>query len=119
MDGKSFKICSPTAIEEGGAWVSSSQLIKLGKGFLLLLEFGPSEAMEVGCDLGLSPIDFYMAKGGGLKLTQARSPPRLALPPMSAQGSSPVQHQEDSYEVQRKASSMESSSPATGEGFLL
>lgn len=35
--------------------------------------------MEMGCDPGLSPIDYYMAGVSGLKLKRIKSPPKMTL----------------------------------------
>lgn len=69
-------------------------LAKSGKCFLLLYESGLGEAMEVGCDLGPSPSNLYMAKVGELKLKRARSPPRLALSLVVVRESEPSPCQE-------------------------
>lgn len=59
--------------EQGTIRVNSA---KQGKGFLLLSDSGPSEAMDVGLDSGPNMADLYMAEASGLKLKRARSPPR-------------------------------------------
>lgn len=75
--------CSPQEEESGLVRVKSAEF---GKHFPLLFESGSSEAMELGCDLGPSPNDFYMANISELKLKWARSPPKLNLSPMAACG---------------------------------
>lgn len=102
--------------EPGSVRVNSA---KLGKGFLLLSKSRPSEAMELGCDLGPSPTNLYMADTGRLKLKQARSPPRLALSLVTTRGFDLALHWEvdvDPSEEQRKVGSMESLSPVVSEG---
>lgn len=38
------------------------------KGFLVLFELGPNDAMEMGCDISPSPKYFYMTDASGLTL---------------------------------------------------
>lgn len=94
-------------------------LAKLGKGFFLLSEFGSSEAMDVGFDSSPSPADLYMANAGELKLKLARSPTRLASPPVTAKGPNQalcLDVDAGLVEVQRNIGLSRSVSPATDEG---
>lgn len=75
--------------------------------------------LELGCDLGPSPTELYMANVSGLKLKWARSPPRPALPLEMAWGSEPPMCREfdgDLSKEQRKVGSIGSPSLMASEG---
>lgn len=76
---------------------------------MLLSEFEPSEPMEMGCELGLKPLNFYMPDITELKLKQARSPLRSALIPATT-------HEDDMLEEHMKVGTSRNSSSAASEG---
>lgn len=76
---KAIQIClshSPKKEKQGTIRVN---LVEQEKGFLVLSDSGPSEAMDVSLDSSPNTVDLYMVEAGGLRLKGARSPPEWPL----------------------------------------